>query len=495
MSRRALAAGLCLMASACSLAPVTQLPQPPIPASWPVGDSYLAQTESELPLLAYTDIFRDQRLQRLLATALSENRDLRIAYADLVAARAQVRVVRSAQFPQIGIGAGATATRVRSGTSGNGENPDDDGGSGTGTGTGTGSGNRVNYSLQGGVSAFEIDLFGRLANATQAQRDRAFATEAAARTVRIALIADIAQAWATYAADRELLTIAEATAANARDSVRLTRLRLEGGVAPRTDLSQAEQVLASAELAIAEQKAALAQDENLLRLLIGADVDPALLPTGLDEIADAIAAPPAGLDSRVLLRRPDVIEAEYLLRAANADIGVARAQLFPTLSLTGLVGLASTALGNLFTGGAFNYTAGADAGLTIFDAGGRRANVVVSQAQRDGALAAYERTIQTGFREAADALADQGSLIERRRAADANAAAAATTARLTEARYRNGIDSFLESLIAQRSLFQARQQLAGVALADLVNRTTLYRVLGSDRAGSAPLGEVLPAQQ
>ena len=466
MPRKTLAVAACLLASACSLAPPTALPEPPIPMSWPVGDAYLAQSEAALPAVAYADVFRDERLQRLIATALVESRDLRIAYADLAAARAQVRVVRAGQFPEIGVNAGVTASRSGSGSSETGTSNND---------------TRVRYDVQGGVSGFELDLFGKLANATEAQRNRAFATEAVARTVRIGLVTDIAQAWATYATDRDLLAIAEATATNARESVRITRLRLEGGIAPRTDLSQAQQVLASAEQSIAEQQAALAQDVNLLRLLVGAEVDPALLPRGLDEIAASYSALPAGLDSRVLLRRPEVIEAEYRLRAANADIGVARAQLFPSLSLTGLVGLASTALSNLFTGGAFNFTAGADAGYSIFNAGGRRANVAVSEAQRDAALAEYERAIQSAFRETADALADQGSLAARQRAAADNAAAAATTARLTDARYRNGIDSFLDNLIAQRSLFAARQQLATIRLAELRNRAELYRVLGSDR--------------
>jgi multidrug efflux system outer membrane protein len=459
----------CVLAAACSLASPTQLPEPPIPASWPVGDSYLAQSEAALPAVSYPDVFRDQRLQRLIETALSENRDLRMAYADLAAARAQVRVVRSGQFPEIGVNSDITVSRNGSGSVGGGDT-------------------RVNYALGGGVSSFELDLFGRLANGTAAQRERAFATEAAARTVRIALIADIAQVWATYAADRDLLAIAEATAANARESVRLTRLRLEGGIAPRTDLSQAQQILAGADQAIAEQTAALAQDVNLLRLLVGAEVDTALLPEGLEEIAASFTAPPAGLDSRVLLRRPDVIEAEFLLRAANADIGVARAQLFPSVSLTGLLGLASTALADLLTGGAFNFTAGAGVDYAIFDAGGRRANVAVSEAQRDAALAAYERAIQAAFRETADALADQGSLAARRRATRDGANAAATTARLTEARYRSGIDSFLESLVAQRALFDAQQRVVSVELAEVLNRATLYRVLGSDREGPAPLG-------
>lgn len=457
------AAAAALLGSACSLAPPTRLPEPPIPPSWPAGDAYLASSEAALPALAWSHVFRDARLQQLIGRALDENRDLRIAFADLAAARAQVRVVRAGQFPELGVNAGVTVSRQ---------------------GTGADGESSTRYTLQGGVPSFELDLFGRLANATAAQRERAFATEAAVRTVRTALIAEIAQAWATHAANRDLLAIAEATAANARESVRLTRLRLEGGIAPRTDLAQAQQVLASAEEAIAEQQAALARDVNLLRLLVGAEIDPSLLPRGLEEIAASFAAPPAGLDSRVLLRRPDVIEAEYLLRAANADIGVARARLFPAISLSGLVGLASGALADLISGGAFSASAGASAGFAIFDAGGRRAGVEVSQAQRDAALAAYERAIQAAFRETADALAEHGTLAARERAAQDNAGAAAVTARLTDARYRNGIDSFLDSLVAQRSLFAARQQLVNVRLAALLNRATLYRVLGS---GGEPL--------
>ena len=462
-----------LALSACSLAPATDLPPPPVPRSWPAGDAYLAQAEATLPILSYRDVFTDPRLRQLVETALVNNRDLDIAAANLAAARAQVRVNRSAQLPQIGVTGGAD---VSSGGSGSFQN-----GAGPVAGTGS-SDTRTIYTIRGGVTSFELDLFGRLANATQAQRERALATEAAARTVRLGLVADLASAWATYAADRDLLAIAQATADNARESVRLTRMRLEGGIAPRTDLTQAQQVLASAELAIAAQVTALAQDRNLLRLLVGAEFDDALLPDGLEEIAETYEVLPAGLNSRILLRRPDVIQAEYELRAANADIGVARAALFPSLSLTGLLGVASTALGDLFTGDAFSWSVGADAGYAIFDAGGRRANVAVSEAQRDAAHAAYERAIQLAFRETADALADQGTLGRRDDAARENATAAATSARLIEARYRNGIDSFLDSLVAQRSLFAARQQLVTIRLASLLNRVTLYRVLGGDQA-------------
>jgi multidrug efflux system outer membrane protein len=447
----------------CSLAPGYVRPAAPVPASWPAGDAYLRQSEQSLPAVTYAEVFTDPRLHRLIAQALDNNRDLRIAAANIAAARAQVRVVRSAQFPELGVD-GAASYRA--------------GGSGTASGE--------SYVLQGGVSSFELDLFGRLRNATAAERDRALSTEAAARAVRLGLIADLATAWATYAADRDLLAIARDTAGNAEGAVRLTRLRLEGGIAPRTDLRQAEQLLATAQGDVAAQTAALAQDANLIQLLVGAPIDDGLLPGGLQEVMDTVAVLPAGTSSEVLLRRPDVIEAEHLLRAANADIGVARAELFPRISLTGLLGVASDALGSLFTGDAFSATVGGELTAPIFDFGGRQANVRVTQAQRDAAVAVYERTIQAAFREVADALAVQGTIGERVRAAHANTEAAADTARLTEARYRGGVDSFLGNLDAQRSLYAARAQETVTMLTALENRATLYRVLAADPTAATP---------
>lgn len=456
IAARTLLLATTLALAGCSLAPKTVLPPPPVPQSWPVGDAYLLQSEAALPVLSYQSVFTDPRLQSLAEQALANNRDLRIAYANVAAARAQARVTRAGQFPEIGISGGAGYS-------------DSNGASGSG-----------DFSLRGGVTAFELDLFGKLANATEADRNRALATEAASRTVRLALIASLADAWATYGADRDLLKIAEDTAANARESVRLTRARLDGGVAPRTDLRQAEQILATAEDAIAQQRTALAQDENLIRLLVGGDVDRALLPAGLAEVTPSVVGLPAGVSSEILLRRPDVIEAEYGLRAANADIGVARAQLFPSISLTGLLGFASDALSSLFDSGSFSWSAGGDVTAPIFDAGGRRAGVAVSEAQRDAALASYEGAIQTAFREVADALAVQGTIADRVRAAAANTAAAADTATLTDARYKGGVDSFLASLDAQRSLYAARRSEIATQLLLVQTRIALFRALGGD---------------
>lgn len=447
--------------SACSMAPEHVRPAPPVPASWPVGDAYLMQSEAVLPVVSFGEIFRDERLQTLIEQALANNRDLRIAAANVAAARAQVRVQRALQLPEIAVTASA------------------------GRDSGANSAPRESYSLDAGISAFELDLFGRLASATETERQLALATEAAARTVRLALVADIASAWILHAADAELLRIAEDTAANARRSVTLTRARLQGGVAPRTDLRRAEQVLATAEADVAAQKTALAQDRNLVQLLVGAPFDAALLPSRLEEAMDTFAALPAGTSSEVLLRRPDVIEAEYRLRAANAEIGVARAELFPRISLTGLLGFASDALGALFDSNAFHTTIGADVRHAIFSGGGARANVAVTEAQRDAALAAYEKAIQTAFREVADALARQGTIADELNAATLNVTAAADTARLTEARYRGGVASSLDNLDAQRSFYSAQRQEVATRLAAVQNRVALYRVLGGDQASDA----------
>ena len=462
--RRLIALALTVSLPACSMAPDYARPAQPVPVSWPAGDAYLVQSEASVPTVSYRDIFRDARLQALVEQALVNNRDLRIAVANLAAARAQVRVQRAEQLPEVGVTAGVD--RIRS-----------DGDS------------RTNYVLSGGITAFELDLFGRLANATQAERQRALGSEAAARTVRLALVSDIATAWANYATDLELLRIAESTAANARRSVELTRARLRGGIAPRTDVRQAEQVLATAEGDVAASKTALAQDVNLLQLLVGAPIDAASLPASLDEVVGSIATLPAGTSSEVLLRRPDVLEAEYELRATNADIGVARAELFPTISLTAILGLASGALDGLFESGAFSRTLGASGRYSIFSGGGARANVEVSEARRDAALGRYELAIQTAFREVGDALARQGTIAEELRAATAGVTAAADNATLAEARYRGGIDGFLDSLVAQRSLYTAQRIEAATRLGLVQNRVALYRALGGDQASAPATGD------
>jgi multidrug efflux system outer membrane protein len=447
---------LALLASSCmSLEPNYVRPGPAVPVSWPVGDAYLAQSEAALPAVTYKDIFRDPRLQTLIEQALANNRDLMAAAANITAAREQYRIQRAGRLPTVNAGAGATLT---------------------------GDKNNANASYDAGVSvpSFEIDLFGRVRSLSHAQLERYFATEAAARATRLALVASIADAWLVYGADSSLLGIANETARSAATTVKLTRARLEGGVAPRTDLSQAEQILTGAEADVARQTTALAQDVNALQLLVGAPIDPALLPKSIDEAAPTVAELPAGLDSSILLRRPDVVEAEYQLRAANAQIGAARAALFPRISLTGLLGLASEALSSLFTGGAFGWSAGADATYTLFQGGAGRANVRLTEAQRRAAVADYQKAIQAAFREVSDALARRGTMGTELDARTRQAAAAADALKLSEARYRAGIENFLATLDAQRSSYSAQLVLVRTKLESAQNLVDLYQSLGGD---------------
>lgn len=465
MRRPAVARALALALSACSMDPKLVRPDLPVPPSWPVGDAYLRQSEAALPAVAFAQVFRDPRLQRVIVQALGNNRDLRVAVANIAQARELYRIQRAERFPQIdATGRYQYAQGVGGGF----------------TGGGGGSGGQPFLQTQVGVTAFEIDLFGRVASLTRAAQERFFAQEAAARATRLVLVGDVAEAWLTYAADRSLLRVAEDTARAAEGSVRLTRARLEGGISPRSDLSQAQQILATAQVQLAQQRTLVAQDANALQLLVGAPVEPSLLPASIDEAAPTLAALPAGLDSRVLLRRPDVVQAEYQLRAANAEIGAARAALFPRISLTGLLGFASGALRTLFTGDAFTYSVSPTAAYSIFQAGAARANVRFTEAQRAGLLAQYERAIQVAFREVADALARQGTIAEQLRASRLLVNATNETLRLNEARYRGGVDTFLTLLDAQRSQLQAQQTLVNTQLQAGVNRVALYRALGGD---------------
>ena len=460
--KRALVLLVGLSVAGCSLAPRYQQPQLPTPASWPAGDPYLTQSEAELPKVGYRDVFTDPRLQTLMVQALANNRDLRAASANILAARAQYRIQRAERLPQVDV-------------------------DGRYTRTGGGSAPNVEaYSAQVGVTAFELDLFGRVRSLSDAALNRYFATEAATRATRLTLLGDVAEVWLTYGADASRLKIAQDTVVSAESSVRLTRARLKGGIAPRTDLRQAETVLAAAQADVASLRTALAQDLNALQLLLGAPVDQNLMPSSIEDASQGLKTLPVGLPSQVLLRRPDVVQAEYGLRAANAEIGAARAALFPTISLTGALGYASPALSSLFNDGAFTRSFTPSVTLPIFRAGAGLAGVAASQAQRDAALAAYEKAIQSGFRETADALARQGTLAEELTATRTQLNAAQDTMTLTEARYRGGVDTFLANLVAQRSLFTAQSAYVANQLAAAVNRVDLYRAVGGADGPSSP---------
>ena len=449
----------------CTLEPTYVRPAPATPATWPVGAAYPPASDAPLPSLSYRDIFRDPHLQTVIASALANNQDLQAALANVGIARAQYRVQRAQLLPTIDATLSGEESQSHTQAAGI-----------------TTSRRQIDRSFNAdvGFSAFELDLFGRLRSLSHAAQEQYLASEAAERTARLTIIAEVASAYLALATDRSLLTVAAETEASAAKSVDLTRARLTGGVAPRSDLRQAQTVFDQARSDRANLTTLVAQDRNALELLVGAPVPDADLPASIESIDGLLGEAPAGLDSRILLRRPDVAQAEYQLRAANAEIGAARAAFFPNISLTALAGVASPALSGLFDGNSFVWSAQAAAAQTLFDGGANRGNLAAAKARRDLAVAQYQKAIQTAFSEVADALARRGTINNQMAAQSDLEAAASDNYGLANARYKEGIDPFLNALDAQRTLYSARQTLATTRLIRADNLVTLYRSLGGD---------------
>jgi multidrug efflux system outer membrane protein len=453
----------------CSMAPRYHRPAAPIPKQWPSGEAYAPPTSAPLPAVRYQDVFRDPQLQALIGQALANSRDLRVATANVLSAHAQYRAVRAGLFPRIDANAGAIY----------GHGPSAQSSTGAVTGNGAGGIYQI-YTANLAATSFELDLFGRVRSASDAAFKAYLATRAGARAARISLVSEVALNYLTLAADRSQLAIARETLLNARTSAEMARARLSGGIAQLLDVRQAETILAQAQASIAERTTAVARDVNALDLLIGAPIDRARLPRTLEDTASLVVQLPPGLSSEVLLRRPDVVQAELVLQAANARIGAARAAFFPTISLTGVLGFTSSSLANLFSSGAFGWNVRPGATLNLFNGGADVANLDYAWAQRALYVAEYERAIQGAFREVADALARQGTISEQLTAERAVVSAAADSYRLAEARYRGGVESFLATLEAQRTLFSARQSLVQTELVRAQTAVSLYRALGAD---------------
>ncbi len=460
----------------CNFAPGNVRPDGAIPVTLPQGGAYppLGPEQVDVTAIGYRDFFVDPRLQGVIATALENNRDLRVTAANVLQARAQYRVTRASQVPTTSVNGGTTYTNNAFGAAG--------GAAGAGGGAGgvpaQSSGNLEIYQASVGFSAFEVDLFGRVRNLSQAALQQYFATEEAQRAARIALIGEIASAWLTLAADQDQLQLSRDTLGSFGRSLELTRAQFRVGVISELEVQQAETNYQQARNDIAVLTAQIAQDQNAINLLAGTTVPLEQLPNGLGTEDHVLPNLPTGVASTVLLRRPDVLQAERQLYAANANIGAARAALFPTISLTATLGTISTALGGLFGAGTENFSIAPAATLPLFDGGNRRGNVEVARAQQLAAVATYEDTLQTAFREVADALATRGTIGEQLSAQTARAAAANTASRLSDARYRAGIDSFLTTLDAQRTSYAARQTLVQTRLTRATNLVTLYRTLG-----------------
>jgi multidrug efflux system outer membrane protein len=460
---------ICL--TGCTMAPKYTKPEAPVPAAWPSGPAYKETSSTRGAPVAtevqWREFFADERLQKIIEKALENNRVLRLAALNVDRARALYRVQRAELFPKVETNVRATKQRVK--ISGQ-----------------TGLVTLEEYGVNLGISNWEIDFFGRIRSLGKRALEEYFATEQARRSAQILLISEVANAYLTLAADRENLKLAQSTLKTQQAAYNLIKRRFEAGISPELDLRQVQTRVDAARVDVARYTELAAQDENALNLLAGSPVPTELLPAELS-IVNPLPDVSPGTSSEVLLRRPDILQAEHVLKAANANIGAARAAFFPRISLTSAVGTASGDLSGLFKSGSYVWNYAPQIVLPIFDARTWSA-LTVTKVEREIAVAQYERAIQGAFREVADALARRGTLGDQLEAQQSLLDATAQTYRLSNARYEKGIDIYLNVLDAQRSLYSAQQGLIAIQLAKLANQVRLYAVLGGGAASTLPAG-------
>jgi multidrug efflux system outer membrane protein len=445
----------------CTLEPAYMRPAPPVPVALPTGPAYGAPTD--VAVADWRQVFPDSRLQRVIEQALANSRDLQVAIAQIQASRSLYRVQRAALLPTIDASVGASTGRDYTGLPAS---------------FGSEYANSTTYSTSVGTTAYELDLFGRVRSLTKAALQTYLATEEARRSTQISLVAEVATDYLTFASDTSLLAVSKATVTSAEANFDLARRRLAGGLASQLDVSSAQTIVEQAKDDVARYTTLVAQDQNALDLVVGAPVDPENLPSGVDDAAFRLGAVPGALDSRILLQRPDVLEAEHTLRSANANIGAARAAFFPTISLTASGGSESASVSSLFSGRSGIWSFAPTISVPIFDGGANKGNLDYAKAEDRIDVAQYEKAIQTAFREVADALAQRGTITERLRAQRSQVAAAAESLHLAESLYARGSDSYLDVLTAQRTYYSAQQSLIAVQLVGAANVVTLYKVLG-----------------
>lgn len=464
MNNRSLSflAGLTLVLGGCSLAPLYSRPPAPVPDQWPQGESYRSPSaDADDAGLKAREFYADQRLRQVIALALANNRDLRLAALNLERVRALYNIQRAELWPALAATGAGSRQRLSADLIKPGE-----------------SRSREQYSLELGVAAWELDFFGRVRSLGDQALESYLATAEARRGTRIALVSEVAAVYLTLAADREKLQLAQATLDNQQAAVAMVEKLFEVGLGTELDLHRARVPVETARGDVARLRQLVAQDRHSLDLLAGTTVAEELLPTDLAGVTPPREISP-GLSSEALLRRPDLLAAEHQLRGAYAFIGAARAAFFPRISLTAALGTASDELSGLFGSGTDTWNFAPRIVMPIFDSRVWAA-YRVSQADRDIALARYEKTIQTAFREVADALAVQGSIDQQLAAQQALVDELAAAHRLAEERFRLGLDGYLGVLDAQRSLYAAEQGLVTLRLAKLANRLRLYAALGGD---------------
>ena len=461
LARTVVAAACAVVLAGCvSMAPRYDRPDAPVPAQFPdspAGDAAAQAVAS----LDWRQVFLDPRLQQVIAQALDNNRDLRVAVLNIEKARAQYRIQRADLLPSVDAVASQTAQRSSAATSG----------------TGSSQVGR-SVSAEVGFSSWELDLFGRIRSLKNEALETWLATAQTQRSTRMSLVAEVAGDWLTVGAYQQRLALARRTLDSQRETLRLTGIKHEQGIVSGLDLAQVRTSVESARADVASYTTALAQARNALDLVAGAPVADALLPGEEGGDAVALAPLPADLSSTVLLQRPDVLSAEHTLKAANADIGAARAAFFPTVSLTASTGRGSDQLSSLFDSGTRTWSFVPSISIPIFQAGALKASLDAAKIQKQIEVANYEKAVQTAFGEVADALAARANIGEQLDAQRALVAASQRGYDLTDMRYRNGVSSYLEALDAQRTLYSAEQSLITLRLSEATNRITLYKVLG-----------------
>jgi len=443
-----------LALAGCSFIPTYQRPAAPVAETYPpetAPDSVAGGTAASD--LDWQRFFADPRLKRLIELALVNNRDLRVAVLNIEQTRALYQVRRADELPSVGVGASVSRTPVASSVV-------------------------TVYAVGATVASYELDLFGRVRSLSQAALAQYFATAEARKAVQISIVTSVAGAYLNVLADEELLRVTQDTLKSREDSLRLTKLRFDNGVSSELDFRQAESLLEGARATLSQAQRQRTLDQNALVLLVGqplpADLPP---PLPLDQQQIAVELP-AGLPSELLVRRPDIRASEQQLLAANANIGAARAAFFPRIALTASAGTASSTLSGLFAGGSKAWSFAPSISVPIFDGGANRANLRVAEAQQKIQIATYEKTVQTAFREVADALAERRTLAERLDAQRSLLDATSRSFELSQSLFRSGASSYLDVLDAQRAFYAAQQTLIGLQLTEQTNRLTIYKTLG-----------------
>ena len=452
-----------LIPGGCTLAPEYTRPASPVPVDWPIGPAFQApETVAAAPTgaeLKWQEFFTDERLQKIIETALRNNRDLRLAALNVERARAIYGIQRAELLPTINAVGSGSKERVPADLSRTGREMTSE-----------------RYDVDLGIMSWEIDFFGRIRSMKDRALEEYLATDQARRSAQILLVSAVADAYFTLGADRENLKLAASTLDAQEASYKLIRKRFDVGLASELDLRQAQSLVDVAMRDVARYTQIAAQDKNALDLLVGSPLPPELLPSELGNVSPPREISP-GLSSEVLLQRPDVLAAEHRLKAANANIGAARAAFFPRISLTATIGTASAELSGLFKSGQDTWAFAPQIVMPIFDARTWSA-YDLTKVEKEMSVAEYEKAIQTAFREVADALALRGTVNQQIVAQQSLVNAFAETYRLSNARYTKGIDNYLSVLVAQRSLFAAQQGLIFLRLARIANLVTLYKALG-----------------